>query len=178
MSYKDNGNKRQNRRPFNEGGGRRSYPNNSSNYQGNGNDRGTVQNRGQYQDRSQPQGHNGERPAQRMRSDHPQNRNGAQPDRSNGERTTRYRKPELPLLMVTRDIDNPDDVSKTIIDYHNQRTIEWVHRHIHWAMYNNKTVLLLPNTDEEGYKKVEDHDIPDFDEQGEPEEEGDEEEFN
>lgn len=78
--------------------------------------------------------------------------------------------------MVTRDIDNPDDVSKTVIDYQNQRTVDWVYRHIHWAMYNNKTVLLLPNTDEAGYKKVEDHDIVDFDEQGEPEEDDEEEE--
>lgn len=69
--------------------------------------------------------------------------------------------------MVTRDIDNPEDVMKQVIDYSNRRTTEWVCRHSLWALRNNKTVLLLPYEQESDFEKVEDYDIPDFDEQDE-----------
>ena len=81
------------------------------------------------------------------------------------------RKPPLQVLLVTRDISNPEDVSKRIIDYNDQDTASWLYRHTQWALYNNKTTLLLPYTSEEDYEAVEDYDIPEFDEVEESEDE-------
>lgn len=99
---------------------------------------------------------------------------GRQPNYQGAPRPRFNRKPPLQVMLVTRDIANPDDVDKRVIDYNNQDTATWLYRHTQWALYNNKTTLLLPYNKEEDFDKVEDYDIAEFDEL-EPEEYDDEE---
>lgn len=81
------------------------------------------------------------------------------PAQRNGQR------PKMLIMVITRDIKDPDKVHKRVINYHNPDGREWLSRHSYWALNNGKTILTGPFVDDKQVEKWDDHDIPDFDEQ-------------
>lgn len=74
-------------------------------------------------------------------------------------------RPKMLVLITTRDIENEEDVTRRVINYHNPEARQWLSRHSYWALCNNKTVLSGPYENDEQAESYEDHDIPDFDNQ-------------
>jgi hypothetical protein len=87
------------------------------------------------------------------------------PQRQYQQRHPNGYRPKMLILVTTRDIENEDEVTKRVINYHNPENRQWLSRHSYWALCNNKTVLSGPYVDDEQAESYEDHDIPGFDDQ-------------
>lgn len=49
------------------------------------------------------------------------------------------------IVVITRNNNDPDDVTRKVINYYRRDTRKWLANHQQWAMHNDRTVTLDPN---------------------------------